>query len=74
VVLRTRRDAKKTAIFSRLKIQIVLEDLRGKNSCAGLCCKHCIHENNYYNWSKEFLEAGKKRLSGIPKAMLPDPK
>jgi transposase len=49
---------------SEEKIQIVLEGLRGEDSIPGLCRKHGIHENNYYNWSKEFLEAGKKRLSG----------
>lgn len=46
------------------KIQIVLECLRGEESVASVCRKYGIHENNYYNWSKEFLEAGKKRLSG----------
>ena len=46
------------------KIQIVLEGLRGEDSIVSLCRKHGIHENNYYNWSKDFLEAGKKRLSG----------
>lgn len=46
------------------KIQIVLEGLRGEESVASVCRKYGIHENNYYNWSKEFLEAGKKRLSG----------
>ena len=49
---------------SEEKIQIVLEGLRGEESVAALCRKHGIHENNYYNWSKDFLEAGKKRLSG----------
>ena len=46
------------------KIQIVLECLRGEESVAAICRKYGIHENNYYNWSKEFLEAGKKRLQG----------
>ena len=46
------------------KIKIVLEALRGEESVSALCRKYGIHENNYYNWSKEFLEAGKKRLSG----------
>lgn len=49
---------------SEEKIKIVLEGLRGEESIAALCRKYGIHENNYYNWSKEFLEAGKKRLSG----------
>ena len=46
------------------KIKIILEGLRGEDSVAALCRKYGIHENNYYNWSKDFLEAGKKRLSG----------
>lgn len=46
------------------KIQIVLECLRGEESVAAVCRKYGINENNYYNWSKEFLEAGKKRLNG----------
>ena len=46
------------------KIKIVLEGLRGEVSVAALCRRYGIHENNYYNWSKDFLEAGKKRLSG----------
>lgn len=49
---------------SEEKIKIVLEGLRGEESVAALCRKYGIHENNYYNWSKEFLEAGRKRLSG----------
>lgn len=46
------------------KIKIVLEGLRGEESVSAICRRSGIHETNYYNWSKEFLEAGKKRLSG----------
>src|SRR6266481_3006815 len=46
------------------KIRIVLEGLRGEDSIAELCCKEGINQNLYYRWSKEFLEAGKKRLAG----------
>jgi len=46
------------------KIRIVLEGLRGEMSIAELCRQEDIHPNLYYNWSKEFLEAGKKRLQG----------
>lgn len=46
------------------KIKIVLEGLRGEESVSAICRRYGIHETNYYNWSKEFLEAGKKRLSG----------
>ena len=46
------------------KIRIVLEGLRGEESIAALCRREGIAESLYYSWSKEFLEAGKKRLSG----------
>jgi len=46
------------------KILIVLEGLRGEDSIAELCRKEGINQNLYYRWSKEFLEAGKKRLAG----------
>jgi len=46
------------------KIKIVLEALRGEDSIAGVCRKYGIHQNNYFKWSKEFIEAGKRRLSG----------
>ena len=46
------------------KIRIVLEGLRGDDSIAELCRKEGIAQSLYYTWSKEFMEAGKKRLSG----------
>ena len=46
------------------KIRIVLSGLRGEDSIAELCRREGIAESLYYSWSKEFLEAGKKRLSG----------
>ena len=46
------------------KIRIVLEGLRGEDSIAELCRKEGIHQNLYYRWSRDFLEAGKKRLAG----------
>lgn len=46
------------------KIRIVIEGLRGEDSIAAICRKYGINDNLYYNWSKDFLEAGKKRLSG----------
>ena len=46
------------------KIRIVLEGLRGEDSIAELCRKEGINQNLYYRWSKELLEAGKKRLAG----------
>ena len=46
------------------KIRIVLEGLRGEGSIAELCRREGIAQNLYYRWSKDFLEAGKKRLAG----------
>ena len=46
------------------KIRIVIEGLRGEESIAALCRREGIAESLYYSWSKEFLEAGKKRLAG----------
>ena len=46
------------------KIRIVLAGLRGEDSIAELCRREGISESLYYSWSKEFLEAGKKRLAG----------
>jgi len=56
---RTRR------IFSsEEKIKIVLEGLRGEDSIAAICRRYDIHQNSYFKWSKDFMEAGKRRLSG----------
>ena len=46
------------------KIRIVLDGLRGEDSIAELCRREGIAQGLYYSWSKEFLEAGKKRLAG----------
>lgn len=46
------------------KIRIVLEGLRGEDSIAAICRREGTAESLYYSWSKEFLEAGKKRLAG----------
>ena len=46
------------------KIRIVLEGLRGEDSIASICRREGINPNLYYKWSKDFLEAGKHRLSG----------
>lgn len=46
------------------KIRIVIEGLRGEDTIAAICRKYGINDNLYYNWSKDFLETGKKRLSG----------
>ena len=46
------------------KIRIVLDGLKGEESIASLCLREGIASNLYYRWSKDFLEAGKKRLMG----------
>src|ERR1043165_7608369 len=46
------------------KIRIVLLGLRGEDGIAELCRREGIVQNLHYRWSKEFLEAGKKRLAG----------
>jgi transposase len=55
------------------KIRIVLEGLRGEDSIAELCRREGISPNLYYNWSKEFLEAGKRRLLGDTKRQATSP-
>ena len=49
---------------SEEKIRIVLDGIRGEISPAELCRRESISSNLYYRWSKDFLEAGKKRLQG----------
>lgn len=49
---------------SEEKISMVIEGLRGEESIASICRKYAIVEGTYYKWSKDFLEAGKKRLNG----------
>ncbi len=46
------------------KIRIVLYGLRGEDSIAELCRREGIAQGLYYKWSKDFMEAGKKRLAG----------
>ena len=46
------------------KIRIVLDGLKGEASISEICRREGINPNVYYKWSKEFLEAGKKRLQG----------
>ena len=58
------RRATRRQFSAEEKIRIVLDGLRGEDSIAELCRKEGIPQNLYYRWSKEFLEAGKKRLAG----------
>jgi|SRR5690554_727015 transposase len=52
------------AYSSEEKIRIIIEGMRGEVSIAELCRKEGISQGNYYKWSKDFMEAGKRRLSG----------
>jgi len=63
-VVKTIRRATRRQFSAEEKIRIVLSGLRGEDSIAELCRREGIVQNLYYRWSKEFLEAGKKRLAG----------
>ena len=63
-VIKDIRHAARTQYSAEEKIRIVLEGVRGEESIAALCRREGIAESLYYNWSKEVLEAGKKRLAG----------
>jgi transposase len=63
-VIKDIRRATRRQFSSEEKIRIVLEGLRGEDSIAELCRREGIASSMYYGWSKEFLEAGKKRLAG----------
>ena len=63
-VVKNIRRATRRHFSAEDKIRIVLEGLRGEDSIAELCRREGIVQNLYYRWSKDFLEAGKKRLAG----------
>ncbi len=63
-VVKDIRPATRKLHSSEEKIRIVLSGLRGEDGIAELCRKEGIAQSLYYSWSKEFLEAGKKRLAG----------
>jgi transposase len=62
--IRDIRRATRRQYSAEEKIRIVIAGLRGEDSIAELCRKEGINQNLYYRWSKDFLEAGKKRLAG----------
>ena len=73
VVLKDIRRATRRQFSAEEKIRIVLEGLRGEDSIAELCRREGIASSMYYGWSKEFLEAGKRRLAGdTARAATPD--
>ena len=63
-VVKDIRQATRKQYSAEEKIRIVLEGLRGEDSIAELCRKEGIAQSLYYTWSKEFMEAGKRRLAG----------
>jgi len=63
-VLKDIRRATRRHHSAEEKIRVVLEGLRGEESIAELCRREGIATSMYYVWSKEFLEAGKRRLTG----------
>ncbi len=63
-VVREIRRQTRRKFSSEEKIRIVLEGLKGETSISELCRREGIVSNLYYRWSKDFLEAGKRRLSG----------
>jgi len=63
-LVRDIRRATRKQYSAEEKIRIVLDGLRGEASVAELCRREGIAESLYYSWSKEFLEAGKRRLAG----------
>ena len=63
-VVKDIRRATRKQYSAEEKIRIVLAGLKGEESIAELCRREGIAQSLYYSWSKEFLEAGKKRLAG----------
>lgn len=63
-VVREIRRQTRRKYSSEEKIKTVLEGLKGEQSIAEICRREGINPNMYYRWSKDFLEAGKKRLQG----------
>jgi transposase len=63
-LVRDIRRATRKQYSAEEKIRIVLDGLRGEVTIAELCRSEGIAESLYYSWSKEFLEAGKRRLAG----------
>ena len=63
-VIKDIRRATRRHFSAEDKIRVVLDGLRGEDSIAELCRKEGIAQSLYYTWSKEFMEAGKRRLAG----------
>ena len=63
-VVKNIRRATRRHFSAEDKIRIVIDGLRGDDSIAELCRREGIAQSLYYTWSKEFMEAGKRRLAG----------
>ena len=63
-VVKDIRRATRRHFSAEEKIRVVLEGLRGEESIAEMCRRAGITSSQFYGWSKEFLEAGKKRRAG----------
>ena len=63
-VVKDIRRATRKQYSAEEKIRIVLDGLRGDDSIAELCRREGIAQGIYYKWSKDFMEAGKRRLAG----------
>ena len=63
-VVKDIRRATRKQYSAEEKIRILLDGLKGEDSIAELCRREGIAQSLYYSWSKEFIEAGKKRLAG----------
>ena len=70
-IVRDIRRATRKHYSAEEKIRIVLDGLRGEHSIAELCRREGIAESLYYSWSKEFLEAGKRRLRATRRGRRP---
>ena len=57
------RAATRRKYTSEEKIRIVLEGFRREVTVNELCRREGIKPNSFYFWTKEFMEAGKERLS-----------
>ena len=61
--VRTVKAAARRKYTSEDKIRIVLEGFRREVTVNDLCRREGIKPHSYYSWTKEFMEAGKERLT-----------
>lgn len=63
-LIRNTRRLTKPVYTAEQKVNIVMEGIRQEQSVAVLCRKYGISSSTFYTWNKEFIEAGKRQLSG----------